>query len=195
MAAGVAPRLFDLGWTVVETRIFGESVEHLRHKLLETNELFTRKPDREMGLCQLLAHASEARAKKGAAPLLLIIDQFEEFLILNKPEQRAPFAAFLQELAAKPIDSLRLLLIYRGDYSNLIFKLALPPPSLGKNWIAISPYNRDEATEFLQGGGRRFSISDFDDGKLLETKVTTLAPLRGLPIEISADEELKATLK
>ncbi len=110
MAAGVAPRLLDLGWTIVETRIFGEPVEHVRRKLLETKGLFTRKPGGEMELRDLLAQAAGSRAKKGAAPLLLVIDQFEEFLILNKPEQRAPFAALLQELAEKPIDGLRLLL-------------------------------------------------------------------------------------
>ncbi|HXN89062.1 MAG TPA: leucine-rich repeat domain-containing protein [Methylocella sp.] len=157
IAAGVSPRLLGLGWTIVETRIFGEPVEHVRRKLLETKGLFTRKPGGEMELRGLLAHAAVSRAKKGAAPLLLIIDQFEEFLILNKPEQRATFAAFLQELAEKPIDGLRLLLVYRSDYRPLIFKLALPPPSLGKNSMEIAPYNRGEAAEFLQGGGRRFS--------------------------------------
>ncbi|MGH6837442.1 MAG: leucine-rich repeat domain-containing protein [Methylocella sp.] len=163
MAAGVVPRLRDLDWTIVETRIFGEPVEQVRRKLLETKGLFTRKLGGEMGLCDLLAHAAESRAKKGAAPLLLIIDQFEEFLILNnKAEQRAPFAAFLEELAAKPIDGLRLLLIYRRDYRALIFKFTLPPPTHGRNWLEIAPYNRGEATEFLQGGGRQFSEAALD---------------------------------
>jgi Leucine-rich repeat (LRR) protein len=162
MAAAIAPKLIGAGWAIVETRIFGEPVEHIRRRLLETKGLFAQNPGAEIGLYGLLALAVQPRAEKGAAPLLLVIDQFEEFLILNKPEQRAPFAAFLQELAEKPIDGLRLLLIYRSDYRALIFKLALPPPSSGKNWIEIAPYNRGEATEFLQGGGRRFSEEALD---------------------------------
>jgi hypothetical protein len=111
VAAAVAPKLLALGWMIVETRIFGEPVEHVRRKLLETKGLFADQPGAEIGLRDLLAHAANSRAEKGAAPLLLVIDQFEEFLILNKPEERAPFAAFLQELAEKPIDGLRLLLV------------------------------------------------------------------------------------
>jgi internalin A len=100
--------------------------------------------------------------EKDEAPLLLIIDQFEEFLLLNKAEQRAAFTEFLQQLAVKPIDGLHLLLVYRSDYRPLIFKLALPPPTLGKNWVEIAPYDRGEATEFLQGGGRHFSEEALD---------------------------------
>jgi hypothetical protein len=162
MAAAVAPKLLDIGWMIVDTRIFGEPVKHLRQKLLAAKGLFAENPGREMGLYDLLALAGNSRAEKGAAPLLLIIDQFEEFLIINKPEERGPFAAFLRELAEKPIDGLRLLLIYRSDYCALIFKLDLPPPSLGKNWIEIAPYNRGEATAFLQGGGRQFSEEALD---------------------------------
>ncbi|MFZ3326638.1 MAG: hypothetical protein WA231_12395, partial [Methylocella sp.] len=163
MAAGVGPTLLELGWTIVETRIFGEPVQRVRRTLLEAKGLFEQNPDADMDLRSLLTRAAEARTKEGGAPLLLIIDQFEEFLILNKTEQQAPFAAFLQELAAAPIDGLRVLLVYRSDYRPLIFKLALPLPTDGKNWIDIAPYNRGEATAFLQGGGRRFSEEALDD--------------------------------
>ena len=163
MAAGVEPRLLDRGWTIVETRLFGDPIERLRRTLLETKGLFPRKPDAEMPLRNLLAYAAESRAKKGAAPLLLVIDQFEEFLILNTDDQRAPFNALLEDLARQPIDGLRLLLVYRSEYRPLVFKLMLPEPTINKNWKEISPYARGEATTFPQGGGRQFSGEALDE--------------------------------
>jgi hypothetical protein len=53
-------------------------------------------PGAELSLYDLLALA--ALSGKGCS-LLLIIEQFAEFLILNKPGERAPFAAFLRALA------------------------------------------------------------------------------------------------
>jgi hypothetical protein len=58
---------------------------------------------------------------------------------------------------------MRLLLVYRSDYRALIFKLALPQPIFGRNWQEIAPYSRGEATEFLQGGGRRFPEGALED--------------------------------
>ena len=54
MAADVEPRLHDLGWTIVETRLLGDPVERLRRTLLEAKGLFTREPDAEMALRDLL---------------------------------------------------------------------------------------------------------------------------------------------
>jgi internalin A len=153
LAANIEPRLWAQGWTIIATRLFGDPIERVLAALLESEDLFAEQPDSAIGLRDILALAAQSRK----APLLLIVDQFEEFLILNKPEDRAPFAAFLQELAGKPIEGLRLLLVYRSDYRALIFKLALPSPILGKNWVEIAPYNRGEATLFLQSGGRRLS--------------------------------------
>ena len=162
LAADIEPRLSELGWTILEARLVDDPVDRISRMLFEAKGLFTQTPDAQTGLRDLLALAAESCTKEGKAPLLIIIDQFEEFLILNKTEQRAPFAAFLQELAAKPIEGLHLLLVYRSDYLALIFKLALPPPAFGKNWIEIAPYNRGEATKFVQGGGRRFSEEALD---------------------------------
>ncbi|KAF0135646.1 MAG: small GTP-binding protein [Methylocystaceae bacterium] len=153
LAADVEPRLRELGWIVLQTRLFGDPVERISAALREGKGLFAQQPRIDTGLCELLEQAAQSRK----TPLLLVIDQFEEFLMLNKPEQHEHFAAFLHKLAGNPVEGLRLLLVYRSDYRALIFKLALPSPILGKNWIEIAPYNRGEATQFLQSGGRQLS--------------------------------------
>jgi Leucine-rich repeat (LRR) protein len=91
-----------------------------------------------------------------------VIDQFEEFLILHGEEERKTFAAFLSDLAKNPIDGLRILLVFRSDYRPLVFKLDLPLLVATKNWHELAPYDRGEATAFLQSGGRELSSQAID---------------------------------
>jgi hypothetical protein len=133
----------------VETRLYGDPVEQLRAALLATDGLFPRKPPADLPLLDLLRRAAETRAKRSAHPLLIVVDQFEEFLILHKPEERAGLTALLHALATEPVAGLRLLLVFRSDYRPLVFKLGLPPPVAYANWQELAPYNRGEAEAFL----------------------------------------------
>lgn len=158
LAASVLPTLRAEGWAVIETRLFGDPVERLRTALF-TAGLFARKPTVDTTLRHLLERAVAARVKSDEAPLLLVIDQFEEFLILHRDEDRTPLAALLADLVKRPIKGVRLLLVFRSDYRPLVFKLDLPPLDARRNWYELGPYGRGEATTFLQSGGRELSPS------------------------------------
>ena len=147
---------------MVEIRIFGDPVERLRTALLDAKGIFKRKPADILSLAELLKGAAEVTAKEHATPLLLVIDQFEEFLILHDEARRAALTALLNGLGKDPIDGLRLLLVFRSDYRALVFKLGLPPLSSGENWYEISPYDRSEGQSMLQGGGRELSPNALD---------------------------------
>jgi hypothetical protein len=162
LAAGVLPPLRDAGWSVVETRLFGDPVEHLRTALLDAKGIFKRKPANTPSLTDLLRSAAEATARTHTAPLLLVIDQFEEFLILHDEVTHSAFASLLSDLTKSPIDGLKLLLVFRSDYRSLVFKLDLPSLAPGDNWYEISPYNRSEAASMLQGAGRELSPDALD---------------------------------
>jgi hypothetical protein len=162
LSAAVLPGLRDAGWIVVESRLFGDPVERLRAALLEAKGLFKRKPADKLSLAEVLRSAAEATARTHAAPLLLVIDQFEEFLILHDEPGRAAFASLLSDLAKNPIDRLKLLLVFRSDYQPLVFKLALPPLAPGENWYMLSPYGKGEAKFMLQGSGRELSPTALD---------------------------------
>jgi hypothetical protein len=157
LSAGVLPERRAAGWTVVETRIFSDPIKRLRIALLGTKGLFGRKPADTLSLAALMRSAAEATARTHAAPLLLVIDQFEEFLMWHDEVACAAFASLLSDLATSPIDGLKLLLVFRSDYRALVFKLGLPPLSSGENWFEISPYNRSEAASMLHGGGYELS--------------------------------------
>jgi hypothetical protein len=162
LAASILPHLREDRWAVVETRLFGEPIERLRKAILDIEVLFSKKPGADTPIRELLVRAADICKKKFAAPLLLVIDQFEEFLILHKEEERLPFADLLSDLLKNPIDNLRLLIVFRSDYRPLIFKLDLPSLISGQNWQELSPYDRTDATAFLKNGGRELSPEALD---------------------------------
>jgi hypothetical protein len=163
LAAGVLPKLRESGWAIVQTRLFGAPVERLRAAVVDDVEgLFARKPSADLPLRDLLKRAAEVRRKIGAPPLLLVIDQFEEFLILHKEEEREAFAAVLRDLVKNPVAEVRLLLVFRSDYLPLLLKLDLPPLVAAENWQQIAPYDRGKATSFVQSGGRELSPGALD---------------------------------
>jgi hypothetical protein len=59
--------------------------------------------------------AAEAAARAHAAPVLLVIDYFEEFFLRDEAG-RAAFASLLSDITKNPIDGLRLLLVFHSDY-------------------------------------------------------------------------------
>jgi hypothetical protein len=164
LSAGVLPQLRDAGWTVVETRIFGDPIDRLRWALLGAKGIFRRKPANADTLSprELLRSAADEASRTHAAPLLVVIDQFEEFLILHDEAGRTAFTRLLNDLGNHPIGGLRLLVVFRTDYRSLVFKLGLPHLSSGENWYEISAYNRSEATTLLQGGGQELSANGLD---------------------------------
>jgi hypothetical protein len=163
LAADVLPKLKTEGWSIVNFRIFDNPVARMRTALLEQPEFFSRRPNTESSPRSLLERISEGRKRKGESPILLVIDQFEEFLILNDEKARVPFTDILHDIANTPIDGVQILLVFRSDYHPLIFKLELPSLTAGNNWQELAPYGRGEATLFIQGGGRRLSPEVLDD--------------------------------
>ena len=161
LAACVLPQLRDAGWLVIETRLFGDPTERLC-KALFAAETRLAKKDADLPLYDLFKKVADARKRKGEPPLLLVIDQFEEFLILYKDDERAAFGAFLHDLMKRPINGLRILLVFRSDYRALVFKLDLPPLSAAQNWHELAPYDRGEAAAFLRNGGRNLSVEVSD---------------------------------
>ena len=162
LAAHVLPKLRSAGWAVVEARLFGDPMADLRAVVLKADGLFPRRPAADLPFRDLLEKAAETRKKGTLAPVLFVVDQFEEFLILHGEKQRADFADFLNSFVNNPIEGVRFLLVFRSDYRPLVFKLELPPLVAKENWQELAPYDRGEATSFLQGGGRELSSEALD---------------------------------
>jgi hypothetical protein len=154
VAAHLVPELQDAGWAVLQARAYGDAPGRIAETLRDRRDLFARAPDAKATIRELLVSIAERRRKAGQGPLLVVLDQFEEVLILAEPDAPDPLRALIEDLAARPIDGVKLLLVYRADYETEIFKLDLPPPLLGSNAFRLGRYNRREAEALLKAGGR-----------------------------------------
>jgi hypothetical protein len=163
LAADVLPKLSLEDWAIIQVRLIGDAMARVTEALVNAPGLFVRRPSTDLSLRDIFHRAAEIRKRDHRPPLMLVIDQFEEFLILQNETARAPFAQFLVEIGRDPIDGIQILLIFRSDYRALVFKLELPPLVAGENWQELAPYGRGEATAFIQGGGRLLSAEALDE--------------------------------
>jgi hypothetical protein len=108
--------LRDHAWTIVEARAWQNPETALRNALLQLPSVRRSRQGENQELRHLLAIAARAAGTR----LLLVLDQFEEFLILGQQEQQKKFVALITSLQTAPIQSLSLLLVLRSDYQTLL---------------------------------------------------------------------------
>jgi hypothetical protein len=144
--AALIPRIVEEGWETLTLRVYRDPADSLRNALLDAPQLFTKPPADNTPLKELLVQAAEERVRAGAKPLLIVIDQFEEFLTLNDDTARAPLAEVLVTLAATPLEGLRILLVFRSDYRELLFKQALPDYVPQQNAFELAPFTSPTPT-------------------------------------------------
>jgi hypothetical protein len=147
--AFVLPALRDLGWTVVEARPWQDPEASIRNALAHLPGFARSRPAEDQDLRRLLAAAVQATGSR----LLLVLDQFEEFLILGKPEQQQKLAADIADLRTAAIANLSLLLVLRSDYQILMDDLELPPLRQGDNFYQVGRFTIAAATEFVGRSG------------------------------------------
>ncbi len=162
LAASVLPRLQSAGWECLTLRVDRDPAGRLRDALMAPSHLFLDVPPPDLPLRALLERAAEARVKAELSPLLLVIDQFEESLILNDSSAQKPLLDLLQTLEKEPLPGLRLLCVFRSDYRELLFKLGLPGYVPGGNAFELAPFLREEAEDFLRRGGKILSVEGYD---------------------------------
>jgi hypothetical protein len=121
LEAYVLPVLREAGWSIEQVRTFGDPLPQLE---------------------AILA----ANRRKGTR-LLIVFDQFEEFVILEdraSAEARRLFVARLQELCRSPRPGLCLLLSFRRDYMRDVIAMKIDDRT-GQTFIEIDACTYDAA--------------------------------------------------
>src|SRR5258708_5500928 len=142
------PMLREQGWTVVETRAWQDPERALRDELLKLPGRRRRKVERQ-GLREMVEDA----AKDASVRLLIVLEQFEEFVILAKPELQQQFAAFVAELQSRPVKGLTLLLVMRSEYQVQLEEIGLPLLRSGENLFQVGRFTFSAASAFIRGAG------------------------------------------
>jgi internalin A len=128
----VLPTLRQEGWRVVEVRSFDDPLKELEDALIVSRRRGTR--------------------------LLVVFDQFEEFVILEDQadaERRQRFLARVRELRAAPPHGVYLLFAFRTDYQSAVEALDLDELSSRSTWTEIAPFRRSAARRFLEGAPQK----------------------------------------
>ena len=152
--AGVTPALrkADPSWVVITTRPQDDPLAAIKRSLGAPDIIWHRPPRDTDELISLLDRAAEYLRNQDVG-LLLIIDQFEEALILLDDNSRKPLAEFLSNLSNKPRSGLTVLLSLRSEYLADLESFSIPPPTLGRNCFEVRPFTQAAAHEFIERSG------------------------------------------
>ena len=146
--AFVLPKMREQGWIVVEARAWQDPERALRDALLKLPG-----PRRRNAESQSLRETVEGAAKQAPDQLLIVLDQFEEFVVLGKPEQQQKFVAFVAELKSRPVKGLTLLLVMRSEYQVPLEEIGLPLLRSGENLFQVGRFIFPAAIAFIKGSG------------------------------------------
>ena len=144
--AAVLPALCQEGWTVVESRAWQDPCDALRKSIMQSYG-----PRRARRAEEDVRDLIEGAARRINVRLLIVLDQFEEFIILGKPEVQERFTALLEQLRAASLPKLQILLTLRSDYQSLLPDLGLPPLRYEENFYQISRFTLAAASKFMAG--------------------------------------------
>ena len=135
---------------LVNIRGFHDPIEVLINHLNTPGEIWKKKVRTDKGCRKLL---EKACSHLGDTRLLIIFDQFEEFLILHDEEGRREFEELMRSLEVDPIDGLILLLVLRSDYLSELSKIHLPKLEQDKNWREVGLFTLRDSREFIEKSG------------------------------------------
>lgn len=153
LAAWVLPKLERSGVRVIRLRGYQDPAKALEEELKRPGVIWKRTPPET---AELNALFEEARKRIQPSRILLVFDQFEEFLILQEEDQRKRFVEFLSAQASQPNEEVTILLVFRAEYDGFIQELKLPNPILGRNLQKVSAFTERAARDFLLGSGLGF---------------------------------------
>lgn len=152
--ASMVPKLTSGGWVVVRIRPQDAPLDAIKAALLRQSAISEAPPKAEESLRTLIERAATC-TQKNSKRLLLVLDPFEEILILCGDEEKAIVAELLCDLVERPVRGLKVLLSLRTEYLKDLPEFGLPSPNggFGQNAFEIREFKRSEAENFIRGSG------------------------------------------
>lgn len=135
LLAGVFPVLRKRGFTPVYVRTLESPVDDLRQALVQLLDSSPRDLDEKPEIADLV------RRLGSSGPVLLVLDQFEEFFIRfsESPADRQIFISTLEDLTKDPELSVRVIFSLREDYLANLGEFRSGFPFLFRNEHRLMP--------------------------------------------------------
>jgi hypothetical protein len=156
LQAFVIPKLKDHEIIAIPIRGFEAPLEALKTALLTKDAVWEKPPKDNLQILDLLGRAA---AHLGSRRLLLIFDQFEEYLLSNTKSsvQRNGMQSFLLRLGREPFKNVAALVVLRVDYIPLWLDFdhdqMLPAMTAHENWMILSAFCERDARKFISSSG------------------------------------------
>jgi hypothetical protein len=148
LSAWVIPKLKREKHVVIQLRGYEDDlVARIKDKLVEPGVVWDKTPGKTDDLRSLLDRATQ---RLGDRRLFIVIDQFEEFLILTDQERQRAFQQFVAE---EEIRGVTFLLVFRPEYEGLLQDQPWPKMKLDTNRKVISSFTENAAQEFMRKSG------------------------------------------
>lgn len=149
LQASVLPKLRSKGWTTLLIRLNTTPILAIKKALFGALHKEPKALEQET-VEELLVQLTE----HGQNPLLLVLDQFEEFLICLEEsidEEIQPLLNLLLELEKKSLPKIKVVIVLRSDYLGLLDTLALPSEAkpYPANWREIPPFSISDGWNYL----------------------------------------------
>ena len=161
LSAWVIPRLRRKKHVVIQLRGYEDDLlARVKEELVQPGTIWERAPANTDDLRSLLDRAAQRlnqSAAQNAAPndasrrLFIVVDQFEEFLILKDENRRSVFRQFLVDMP--DTGSVTFLLVYRPEYESFFENQPWPRLKLDTNRKVITAFTENAAQEFMGKSG------------------------------------------
>jgi conflict system STAND superfamily ATPase len=177
--AGVRPRLHKLGYETLLTRVERDPAASLATVLRAEGLL---APDEQKPCAEMLIDAVKSRSK----PLVVFIDQFEEFFLSVSDDAQNALVTQVGILNRTPRSGVHLVFSLREDYlaDMDVFRDEIPTIFQKESQLRLRPFTAEQASEAI-GGPTRVAEPPFryDDG-LIDTIVEDLPRDDGLILPV-----------
>src|SRR5262245_56399696 len=128
------------------------------------------------------ALASRLEGAAGDAPVVLIVDQFEElFTMCESADERAAFVTELLALATRPAPAHRVVLTVRSDFESLVAREPALYEQYDAGRIAITPPSAAELRQAIEGPAALVGLK-FEAGVIDRLIQELLGEPAGLPL-------------
>jgi Leucine-rich repeat (LRR) protein len=148
LEAWVLPKLQRDGVTIIRLRGYQDPAEGLEDELKRPGVIWKTNAPETHDLDDLFEQAME---QVRPSRILVVFDQFEEFLILQEQALGKRFVEFLKAQKGVKDTSSGILLVFRSEYDGFIQELDLPPPIYGQNFQKVSAFTLRASQEFFAG--------------------------------------------
>jgi hypothetical protein len=176
--AAIVPALASSGWVVVSVRPNDDPFGAISAGLLKPNVVWQKPPSGKVGDLRDLLERAADRTQKQEKRLLLVVDQFEEALILCNDTVKAHLAHLFANLLQRPIDGVVVILALRTEYLADLADLGLPAPNYGRNAFDVRAFTRAAAQAFIEA-------SDLKPGAgLLDKVLQEAAEIEDMPDKV-----------